>query len=336
MAPTLSVALCTYNGARYLEEQLLSILNQTLPPTQLVVSDDASTDNTVELVQSVVADFQNTNQAVPVSLVILRNSESLGVTKNFEQAVRNCDGDLISLCDQDDRWHEHRLERMVAEFERRPELTLLHSDARLVDRGGNSLEGSLMDTLGMSPTEAREIHSGEAFKALLRRNLATGATVMFRKGLLNHAIPFFEPWVHDEWLAMLASIVGVVDFLPEQLIDYRQHGNNQIGAVKLTLLGKLRKLRDPRDERNQHLVARAESLLGRLIGLDGVVEPWYVQQVQAKLKHDRWRRDLPKVRMWRVLPVLNAAAAGKYSRFSNGLQDVLRDIVQPDTRESPR
>jgi len=331
MSPSVSVALCTHNGARYVEEQVLSILNQTLPISQLVVSDDASTDNTVALVRSVVGEFEASHPEYSLELVVLENDEPLGVRKNFEQAVRACDGELIALCDQDDRWRHDRLERMVEEFTARPKLTLLHSDARLVDQAGEPLGISLMQALGVSQLEANQIHSGDAFLTLLRRNVVTGATVVFRKGLLNHAIPFAEPWVHDEWLAMIASTVGVVDFLPEQLVDYRQHEHNQIGAAKLSFRGKVRKLREPRDERNQHLVSRAEALLGRLVGLDDAVPARYVRQVRAKLKHERWRRDLPVSRSMRVLPVMGSALGGRYSRFSNGLQDVLRDIVQPDS-----
>lgn len=331
MSPSVSVALCTRNGASYVEEQLLSVLNQTFPITQLVVSDDASSDNTLERVRAVVGDFERQHPERPLDLVLLENDPPLGVTKNFEQAVRACEGDLIALCDQDDLWSEQRLERMVNEFESRPELMLLHSDARLVDQNGRSLGTTLMQALAVSQAEVQKIHSGHAFEVLLRRNIVTGATVVFRKGLLNHAIPFFEPWVHDEWLAMLASIVGLVDFLPEPLIDYRQHGNNEIGAAKLSFRGKVRKLREPRDERNQHLVARAEALLGRLIGLEDVVPSGFIKQVRSKLKHDRWRRDLPVNRVLRVLPVTAAALAGRYSRYSNGPQDVLRDLVQPDS-----
>lgn len=329
MASKVSVALCTYNGVQYLEEQLLSILGQTVPIAQLVVSDDGSTDGSVELVRRVVADFRRHDPSAPLEFLLLENPSALGVTKNFERAVRACDGDLISLCDQDDRWHVDRIERMLVEFEARPELTLLHSDAGLVDGDGHPFGISLMQALGVTRSEAAEIHSGRAFDALLRRNLVTGATVMFRRELLTDAIPFYRPWVHDEWLAMVASIVGRIDFLPGELIDYRQHGGNQIGAEKLTMRDRIRKLREPRDERNQHLVARAESLLGRLIGLGEVVAPSYVERVKAKLKHDRWRRDLPESRAARLLPVAGAVLRGRYSHFSNGFPDVVRDLLQP-------
>src|SRR5574344_1421651 len=128
----ISIAMCTYNGGRFLAEQLDSLLQQHRRPDQVVVCDDGSTDNTLEL----LADFSNRAQAMGVAVLVHPNPRNLGYVRNFEQALALCDGDLVFLCDQDDIWHREKLQRYAQQFIARPALMLLHSDARLVDAQG--------------------------------------------------------------------------------------------------------------------------------------------------------------------------------------------------------
>ena len=198
----ISVALCTHNGERFLEEQLRSILSQTLQPDEIVLSDDASTDGTVALAERILAEHPS------VRLRVLRNGSPLGVTKNFEQAVSTTTGELVALSDQDDVWEPERLQRYAAEFAARPTLLLLHGEAELVDAEGALMGVRLFDALDTNPWELDRIRSGRAFDALVRRNLALGASVVFRRTLLEHALPFPVSWVHDEWLAIIAAAIG--------------------------------------------------------------------------------------------------------------------------------
>lgn len=318
---TVSVALCTHNGERYVVEQVRSILRQTELPTQLVVSDDASTDSTIALVEREVADHLGD----PVELVVLRNSAALGVTANFAQAVSACTGELVVLSDQDDVWLPDRVSTMVDTFASDESLTLLFSDAQLIDGTGEPLRDTLFESIRFTGAEQREVHAGRALDTLLRRNVVTGATVMFRHQLLDAALPFPASWVHDEWLAVMAAITGRVDFVAAQLIEYRQHGGNQIGARKPTLRDKLDRVSSPRAERNQRLEARAHALLERVQGLGGEIE----SLAAAKLAHEQRRRSYPGPRARRLLPVLRTALSGGYRRFGRGRYDVVRDLLQP-------
>jgi len=317
--PTISVALGTHNGAVYLAEQLESILGQTLLPVEIVLSDDASTDGTIELARRVVG--------TRVPLRVISNPVALGVTANFEQAALACTGDLVALCDQDDRWAPDRLASMSAEFAARPGLLLLHTDARLVDSAGAALGHTLFEALEVTEEEKRLVHSGRALQALLRRNLATGATTVLRRTLLTAAVPFPREWVHDEWLAMVAALAGGVDLLEAPLIDYRQHGSNQIGVAKLSLAGKVHRLLEPRRARNERLAVNFAILEERVGSMEvGAAER---ELVRAKAQHERRRRSLPEARILRIVPVLRLAAAGSYRRFSRSAADILRDLVQP-------
>lgn len=320
---SVSVALCTHNGARFVESQLRSILNQSVPPQQLVLSDDDSTDATVQLVTDLVEEFREQH---PLEFVVFRNTPALGVARNFEQAILACDKDLIALSDQDDVWVPERLAEVVARFKRQPELSLIHSDARLVDEQGAALGATLFDSLGISGWERETEQSADALKVLLRRNIVTGATTVFRRGLAARALPIPAGWIHDEWLAVVAAAVGRIGIEPRQLVDYRQHDTNQIGAGKLSFRQKLGKLMEPRGERNRTLLERSQQLAARLQPLGA--EARLVALARDKARHESFRSRLPANRLLRVVPVLVRAATGWYRRFGMGAQDVLRDLVQ--------
>lgn len=326
---TVSVALCTHNGARFIGEQVRSICLQTRPPKEIVLSDDASSDDGVAIARAVVDECALARASLaPVALRVLRNARALRVTKNFEQAACACEGDLIALCDQDDVWHPERIARMAAEFERRADLLLLHTDARLVDGNLRSLDQSLFASLEAEPAELAEIHAGRAFDAFMRRNLVTGATTVFRRSLLADALPFPAEWLHDEWLGLVAAAVGRVDVLEEQWIDYRQHGTNEVGARRRSLLDKVRKARAARGDTPARRVRKAERLLEHLRALGGKVPPPAVDMARDKLEHQRVRAGLPESHAGRIVPVLREAATGRYRAYGYGARDVLRDLLE--------
>jgi glycosyltransferase involved in cell wall biosynthesis len=326
--PGVSVALCTHNGSRFVGRQLDSILAGELLPTEIVISDDASTDDTVGIVGAMAERITSAG----VALVVLENSPALGVAANFERAILACTGDLIALCDQDDVWHPDRLRVAVEAFGRRPELLLLHADARLVDAHGAPIGLTLFDGLGISAQERSAIHEGHGFDALLRRNLVTGATSLIRRELAELAVPFPTPWVHDEWLAIVAAALGGLDFSDDELIDYRQHGANQIGVTKLTPIGKIRRLFEPRDDRNVYLAERARVLLAGLVALGERVPPEVLAKADAKVRHLDARARLPLPRLLRIVPVVAEAATGRYRLYSRGHLDIARDLLQPAGR----
>lgn len=323
--PTVSVALGTHNGSAHLEAQLTSIFAQSHPVDEIVLSDDASRDGTVELAERMIAD-----EPGRTGLTVLRNDPALGVTSNFEQALAACSGDLIILCDQDDVWHSDRVAVALERFRERPGLDLVHADARLVDGAGAPLGQTLFETMHVSEVELEAERNGRAFDVLLRRNIVTGATTMVTARLVERARPFPASWVHDEWLAMIATISGGgVDVIERPLIDYRQHGANQIGAESLGFSGKVGRLRTPRTARNARLLARAEDLAKRV----GTLVPRPTEQrlaaVANKLAHEQVRQAYPAARLLRLVPVMREMRTGRYRRYGLGLQDVVRDLLQP-------
>lgn len=320
--PSVSVALCTYNGAAFLDAQLRSIRGQTLPPSEIVVSDDGSADTTVTVAETALAGFPEAR--------VLRNEHPLGVVRNFQQAVTATHGDLIALSDQDDLWLPAKLERMIARFADDPGLLFLHTDARLIDGVGRPAGTTLFASLEVSRADRDAVHAGGAFPVYLRRNLATGATVVFRRSLLEAALPFPEEWVHDEWLAIIAAALSGADLLEEPLTEYRRHGSNQIGVADPTLRGKVARVLQARGDRNQGLARRADVLVERLQSLGERIPPATLALARRKRDFEAARAAMPAARVRRAPSVLGLVVRGDYPRFaSRGSADIIRDLLQP-------
>jgi len=316
---TVSVALCTYNGERFVAEQLRSILAQSSPPSQIVVSDDGSTDATVAVVERELA-------SSGIDVTVIRGESPLGVTGNFERAIAAATGDIVVLCDQDDVWHPQRLSAAVADLEADPAALLWHSDARLVDESGADLGLSLFETLGVGEAELAAINRGDAFAQFIRRNLVTGATVVFRRELLAASLPFPSQWVHDEWLAVIAAATGRVRASSTALIDYRQHSANVIGVTRPTMRTKIDRMLEQRGDRYRRLSARADILVERLETVG--VAPDTLALARAKRDFERVRAAYPAARIARVRQVVAAFRRGDYARLSSqGNLDVVRDLL---------
>jgi glycosyltransferase involved in cell wall biosynthesis len=328
MTPMISVALCTYNGGRFVEEQLTSILDQTRRPDEIVVSDDGSVDNTVAVVRATLDRWMGEHPEAGVVSVVLADQPQRGVAGNFERALAATTGSLIALSDQDDVWPPDRLQRLAGVFGR-DDVLLVHTDARMVDSAGVPMGAGLLETLGITANERRMIESGDAFDALMHRNLVTGATVMLRRELFERAAPFPDDWLHDEWLAVVAAASGRLVLVPEQLVDYRQHATNQIGARALSLAGKVRRIQEPRTEKNNYLARRAANMVTRLTALGSQIPDSRLAAARGKLAHERFRAGLHRRRMLRIVPVLAHAVRRDYARFGRGGADIVRDLIQP-------
>ena len=319
-----SVVVCTLDGEKYLREQLQSILSQTRPPDEIIISDDGSTDSTLQIVAEFV-DASGESRA-PVWQVETRD-KPLGVSKNFASALTRARGEFIALADQDDVWEPDRLQSALSQFD--DGVLLVHSDATLIDSSGRP-GGTLMSALRLTSNERSNLLGGRALSALLRRNVVTGATTMIRSSLLEQALPIPDGWIHDEWLALVAATQGGVVFHPRALIRYRQHGTNEIGASKTDYNEATRRLREKRSDfftrklrRNAGIV---ELLNDNPIWLDSAAR----SSLEAKVEFDSWRSSLPASKVGRLAPVLRRWIAGDYGRYARGYVDVLRDIALTD------
>ncbi len=181
---TISVALCTYNGADFIGHQLLSVTRQSRLPEEIIICDDGSTDGTAELSCLL-------GEASTVPVKFFRSTSTVGCTKNFEKAISLCSGDIIALCDQDDVWLPDKLLWIESEFQRRSEIGGVFSDGAVVDRNLTSMGYTLWQAFGLSRNRLKQIANGNASAGLLAHFFVTGATLAFKRSLLEHLLQNF-------------------------------------------------------------------------------------------------------------------------------------------------
>jgi len=325
MPPRFSVAMCTYNGARFVAEQLASVAAQTRPPDELVVCDDRSRDETCALVEEFAR-----RAPFPVRLVV--NERNLGSTRNFGRAVSLCTGDLIALADQDDVWLPAKLERLEGRLAARPSAGLVFTDAELVDERLRPTGRRLWELVEFGPREQRMVRRGRAADLLLPGWHVTGATMAFRARFKELVLDFPEdlPIIHDGWIALLIASVSEVDFLAEPLIRYRQHAGQQVGAKEKPgpaggVFAASRRA-NPYDD----LIRIAERACARLSERGGAAAHGAVRRLDARLRHLRARAALPAGRLSRLPPVLRELLTLRYHHYSNGARSAVKDLLMEE------
>ena len=314
--------MCVYNGARYLPRQLESIAAQSERPAAMVILDDGSGDGSWELLQSWAS-------TAPFPVQVERNATRLGVARNFERAVTLLGQDLVFLADQDDAWHADKVATIVDRFARDPDLRLLHTDADLVDAEDRPLGQTLFGALMITAHERAQVAGGVAYQVYARRNLVTGATCAFRRSLLDEARPFSDRFLHDDWLAFVAALVGKVEMLEKTTMRYRLHNANAVGIPLPTFGWRLRNFakafatptagrQRERADRLDELVARARAHGARSDAIEYMV---------AAAAHARFRANLPRNPFKRLIGIARERAAGHYHAWSSGPVSMLHDLL---------
>lgn len=215
-AVTVSVAMCTYNGERFLQQQLDSLASQTRQPDEVVVCDDCSTDNTVAI-------LDRWAESVPFSVRIIRNQSNLGCFHNFENALKNVEGDVVFLADQDDVWHSNKIEVMLNVFEKNPNVGLVFHNTNVIDAAGNDL--------GLDEVELRGAWRLTTYMRQLSPNLdkhpiTSGCCSAIRRTIIQKILPLEELFGHDGWIYLFAPAFADVVTIPDKLISYRCHDSN--------------------------------------------------------------------------------------------------------------
>jgi glycosyltransferase involved in cell wall biosynthesis len=330
-APSISVALATYNGEPYLVDQLRSLEKQSLPPVEVVVCDDLSTDRTVSLIE----DFARSSR-VTVRLHV--NETRLGVADNFLNAASMCSGDAVAFCDQDDVWHEDKLQRCAGAF--RPGVVLVAHTCAVVDERLRPL-GRVFPRI-RRPFVAEPLEADKWFHM-------PGMAMVFAADLLRVADwrrrprSHFAPGAmvyHDEWIHVLAQVCGRIAFLPETLAFYRQHGVNVEGAPGGRVSDFSRDAFTVGLNYYSNRAAQAREwayLFGRL----GDVEPSpprrdrYLRGAaffdelgrSLELRVSVYEPETRTSRLARLLHVLRSGAYGRRSRGGFGARGLARDAV---------
>ncbi len=327
-APTVSVALCTYNGERWLQAFLDGMEAQTLVPTELVVSDDGSHDGTLDLIAAFAA-------RAPFPVRVSSTSARLGSTLNFGEAFARCSGTFIAPADQDDVWAPAKLERMVDAIVSRG-LAMAFSDGTVIDDAGRPVATTLWDGVGFDAS-AQRAFAADPLGLLLRRSVVTGAAMMFRSEHLDRLLPFPAAlngpgslMLQDRWIALVLAAVAEVGIIDEPLIAFRRHVDQQTGLRDpLTTSEVAHQLRRTTASSAEGLHTRAAQLEAVRARLGADAHPGADERLADAVAHLEARASLPRARVARVPTVLSELAKGRYRRYTGGLRSTVADLVRP-------
>lgn len=232
----INIILSTYNGEKYLKEQLDSILSQSFSDFKVLVRDDGSTDNTVAILKEY-------EKMYPNKISLIEDDEgNLRSTRSFMKLLEySSDCEYVMFCDQDDVWLPEKIEltlkkiiEMEEEFGDIP--LLVHTDLVVVDESLRIINNSFFNFQKIDPYR-------DSFNNLLMQNVITGCTVMINKDLVQKCLPIPDGVIiHDWWAGLVASKFGKIGYLSQATIQYRQHRANVVGAKGFTMLAVFRKI----------------------------------------------------------------------------------------------
>ena len=315
----ISVALCTFNGESYLQQQLQSLLDQTRLPDEVVVGDDGSTDGTMELLGRFA-------KSAPFPVRITQNQTRLGAAQNFGKSIERCAGEIISFCDQDDIWKPNKLAVNETAFAGNPQPAFVFSDADMCGSNGESLGYRLWSSVGLVGRIHREFDAGREFDVLLRQNVVTGATLSFASRFRSLILPIDKLWMHDGWITLLLSAVGRGKAIDESLIEYRQHASQSIGAARRSLYQQYLNAKKMDRMVFSEQASQFEAALARLQEqTDFDVSAPVIAALKEKIEHCRHRSAIRLGKSSR-LTVVPEMLSGRYGQFSLGWKSVAQDL----------
>lgn len=315
-----SIALATYQGERYLKQQLDSYSTQTRLPDELVVSDDHSTDST----QAIVEEFK---RSAPFPVNLISNSGRRAIQTNFENAVRHCTGEIILFSDHDDVWLPNHVEKLVDALEADKRILAVSSDSEMVDQELNR-KGY---TFAQSERYPRKLYEavmrlpGNQLELITRQRIFNGHGIAFRRSLVPFVVPFPPGCLHDFSVYVLAAVTGRVSYVNEPLTLYRLHEKQIIGSERKSLSTIAENIsKQPGDE--VHLWTAILERLKEYPDL-GIDHEYSLQVLEEKLafikrRSRNRRRSLPARFFGTSLELIR----GRYHRLGRGFVTFARDL----------
>lgn len=316
--PTISIALCTYNGEVYLPAQWQSLLEQQQLPDEIVVCDDRSTDGTVALLEKLAAD-------APFRVRILVNPVQLGFNKNFEKALSECTGELIFICDQDDYWFPTKIKTMMNFMVEHPENQIAFCDAWVTDDYLQGRNERFWSWVRFDQKTRDRWKAGEVMEVMLDGNRVMGCATVLRQSFLKNVLPIPDQvpgYIYDGWIGLVAAAYNTIQFIDEPLQLYRTHVQQQVGIrqeapperVRLRdRFGRHRALKLAPLREKQAQLATISRLLAERVG----TETPGLGQLHRRLAHFTMRSCLPHERIRRLGPVLGSLQEGNYNRYAD-------------------
>ena len=321
----ISIAMATYNGQVYLEDQFQSLFSQTRQPDEVVVYDDASSDNTLSLLM----DLQSRS---PFRIEIISGTSNLHVNRSFVAALEKCVGDIVFFCDQDDIWEPEKIACFMDIFERDSNIGVVFSDASQIDARSKPLDGSLWESVGFTTRRQRQFRQNNVGEMLQGGNFIYGMAAAFRKDCLLPFCPIHANptgMTHDTWFSMHALATGWDGYiLDEKTVRYRRHAHQTTKKENVVnSAGSSERIR----KRHQQVLALIEALE---FVRDGVAQASEVLsecrrsralfQLDEKIAHLQMREQLRERRS--PVMAIRAALSRGYWKYARGPYSALRDL----------
>jgi hypothetical protein len=314
--------MCTFNGERFLRQQLESIASQERAPDELVVCDDGSSDASLEILQEFAS-----RARFPVRIV--RNEKNLGSTKNFEKVISLCDGDLIALCDQDDVWGPQKLACLSQVLSAGETAGGVFSDAALIDADGSPIGKRLWEIHGFTFAKGGDFDRMIAIRLLLKHDVVTGATLMFRASMRNLLTPIPGCLIHDGWITWIIALHSRLTCVNEPLLQYRVHAAQQLGVGGFNRQSESRQS-DADQNGFKRMVAQFEALRERWTARPGDDFEECLGLIENKISFLRRRSLLPANPIRRAFEVFGSLHS--YQRYARGLSSMRGDLFLRPSR----
>lgn len=265
----ISIAMATYNGDKFLAEQIDSIQNQTITDFELIICDDCSTDSTQEILDSYTIRDPRIH--------VYKNELNLGFKKNFEKALTLCTGEFIALCDQDDIWLPNHLEVLLNNIGKND---CIGANALFIDENGKSMQKTMKSFIPIHhpPQNATDVFLHEVYD-----NIIQGAASLIRRELLAKALPFpNNVKYHDYWLAIIACLNKGCLYTDTIVLKYRRHNNNVSTAKKFTLSQAYTLLKETAHQKKE-IYQNHISILKNALGLNYITNQQKLALKKAEL-----------------------------------------------------
>lgn len=314
---TISVVMATYNGSKFVKEQLLSVLNQTFPPDEIIIVDDCSNDDTVDIIRSIL-------ECSSIEYKLIIHDKNMGVSKSFQDGILEAQYEYIMICDQDDVWLPNKIEITKKYLSKKTSLVVCN--ASLVDCKLKSLGMSMFEfirfPLKFTKTEI-SLSSKEMMNLCLKRNYVTGMCMAGKKNVIKTAFPIPDTMTYDAWLAWILSMKGNTVFIKDELVLYRQHEKNVIGTTRKK--ENLRKYFSHRIIDKKSYLKKYESL-STVKNLDEEIKVYLSDAVsfyQERIKLGQVKRKDGLIFIW------NSLKKGRYSNYTgNDKKEIIKDLFE--------
>jgi len=315
----ISVAMAAFEGARFIAQQLKSILSQSLIPDEIIICDDSRNDKTYKAIENIIEQHSK-------MIKYCRNETQLGVSKNFEKAISLSSGDVIFLSDQDDVWRQDKIAQLASLVNASPNCGGAFCNSELVNDNLEPLNVTHLDLRGFGTREILSCPTGGMMGFFLKRVPAAGHNMAFKAELKDLILPFPDlKECHDTWIGLVIAATNRWAFTSDTLTQFRQHNNNVSQADRSgQLKAALESIKNDISAWNMTLYSE---LIKRLSQSSYSIDPKVLELLKDRRDHSAARAEM-NCNIFKRLPLVFKEIKNKrYFKYGRGWKNVIQDLI---------